>query len=141
MRGGIETLPSSVLQEILNGRLGVVDLARLESCASRFRAPSGIAPYESKSIAEAAAHYSCQMHPVFENLPPRARLALLARCDGHWKQVLYFLECLLRMRGHSAAAGAHSNVSAGVFSLRLLANLAPCLGLCFSGGSVYGAEL
>jgi hypothetical protein len=75
MRGGIETLPSSVLQEILNGRLGVVDLARLESCASRFRAPSGIAPYESKSIAEAAAHYSCQMHPV---------CTLGASCEVRW---------------------------------------------------------
>jgi hypothetical protein len=122
-------LPLSVLQEILNGRLGAVDLVRLESCASRFQAPSGIAPCETKSMAEATGHHSCQTHPVFENLPPRARLALLARCDGHWKQVLYFLECLLRMRGHSAAAGAHSNVSAGVFSLRLLADLVPFLGL------------
>jgi hypothetical protein len=141
MQGGIETLPSSVLQEILHGRLGTVDLARLESCSSRFRAPSGILPCESKSITEAAAHYSCQTHPMFESLPPRARLALLARCDGHWKQVLYFLEGLLRMRGHSAVAGARSNISAGVFSLQLLANLAPCLGLYFSGASVCGTEL
>jgi hypothetical protein len=119
-------LPSSILQEeILNGRLGAVDLARLESCSSKFRAPSGIAPCESKSIAEAAAHHSCQTHPVFENLPPRARLALLARCNGHWKQVLYFLECLLHMRGHSAPSSACSNVSAGFFSLQFLANLVP----------------
>jgi hypothetical protein len=103
--------------------------------------PSGIAPCESKSIAEAAAHHSCQTHLVFENLPPCACLALLARCDGHWKQVLYFLECLLHMRGHSAPAGARSNVSVGFISLQLLANLAPFLGLCFSGASVYGAEL
>jgi hypothetical protein len=123
MRGGIETLPSSVLQEILSGRLGAVDLVQLESCSSKFRSPSGIAPCEAKSIAEAAAHHSCQMHPVFENLPPRARLVLLARCDGHWKQVLYFLECLMRMLGRSAPAGACSNVSAGFFSLQLLANL------------------
>jgi hypothetical protein len=80
---GIETLPSSILQEILDGQLGAVDLARVESCSSMFQAPSGIAPCESKSIAEAAAHHSCQMHPVFENLLPCARLALLARCDGH----------------------------------------------------------
>jgi hypothetical protein len=125
MRGGIETLPSSVLQEILNGRLGAVDLARVDSCSSMFRAHSGIAPCESKSIAEAAAHHSCQTHPVFENLPPSARLALLGRCDGHWKQVLNFLECLMRMWGCSALAGACSNVSAGFFSLQLLANLAP----------------
>jgi hypothetical protein len=59
MRGGIETLPSSILQEILNGRLGAVDLARLESCSSMFWAPSGIAPCESKSMVEAAAHHSC----------------------------------------------------------------------------------
>jgi hypothetical protein len=58
MQGGIETLPSSVLQEILNGRLGAVDLARLESCSSMFQAPSGIAPCKAKSIAEAAAHHS-----------------------------------------------------------------------------------
>jgi hypothetical protein len=64
---------------------------------------------------------------MLENLPPRARLALLARCDGHWKQVLYFLECLLHMQGHSAPTGACSNVSAGFFSLHLLANLAPFL--------------
>jgi hypothetical protein len=89
MRGGIKTLPSFVLQEILNARLGAVDLARLES--------SGIAPCEAKSMAEAPTHHSCQTHPVFENLPPRACLALLTRCDGHWKQVLYFLECLLHM--------------------------------------------
>jgi hypothetical protein len=80
-------------------------------------------------MAEAVAHHSCQTHPVFENLPPRARLALLARCDGRWKQVLYFLEGLLRMRGHSASAGARSNVSAGFFSLQLPANLVPFLGL------------
>jgi hypothetical protein len=83
MWGGIETLPSSVLQEILNGRLGAVDLALLESCSSMFWAPSGIAPCEAKSIVETAAHHSCQTHPVFENLPPRARLVLLARCNGH----------------------------------------------------------
>jgi hypothetical protein len=100
-----------------------------------------IAPYESKSIAEAAAHHSCQMHPVFENLPPRARLVLLARCDGHWKQVLYFMECLLCMPGRSAPAGALSNVSAGFFSLEFLAILAPFLGLSFSGASVCGVEL
>jgi hypothetical protein len=58
MQGGIETLPSFVLQEILNGRLGAVDLARLESCSSMFQAPSGIAPCKAKSIAEAAAHHS-----------------------------------------------------------------------------------
>jgi hypothetical protein len=120
MRGGIETLPLIVLQKILNGRLGALDLAQLESCSSMFRAPSGIVPCESKSIAEAAAHHSCQTHPVFENLPPHARLALLARCDGQWKQVLYFLECLLRMRGHSALASARSNVTAGFFSLQFL---------------------
>jgi hypothetical protein len=136
MRGGIETLPSSVLQEILNRQLGAVDLARLESTSSMFRAPSGIAPCEDKSIAEVAAHHSCQTHPVFENLPPHARLALLARCDGHWKQVLYFLECMLRMQGRSAPAGTHSNVSAGFFSLQFLANLVPFLGLCFSGASI-----
>jgi hypothetical protein len=141
MRGGIATLPLSVLQEILYGRLGAEDLVRLESCSAMFRAPSGIAPCESKSIAEAAAHHSCQAHPVFENLPPRARLALLARCDGHWKQVLYFLECLLHMPGRSVPDGARSNVSAGFFSLQLLANLAPFLGLCISGGSANGAEL
>jgi hypothetical protein len=142
MQGGIETLPSSVLQEILiNRRLGAVDLARLESCLSMFRAPSGIVPCEAKSIAEAATHQSCQTHLVFENLPPCARLALLARCDGHWKQVLYFLECLLLMPGRSAPAGARSNVSAGFFSLQLLANLAPFLGLYYSGVSVYDAEL
>jgi hypothetical protein len=141
MQGGIETLPSSVLQEILNGRLGAMDLARLESCSSMFRAPCGIVPCKSKSIAEAAAHHSCQTHPVFENLPPHARLALLARCDGHWKQVLYFLECLLGMRGHSAPAGACSNVSVGFFSLQFPANLAPFLGLCFSGASTCGVEL
>jgi hypothetical protein len=140
MQGGIEILPSSVLQEILNGRLGAEDLERLESCSSMFRAPNGIAPCESQSIAEAAAHYSCQTHPVFENLPPRARLALLARYDGHWKQVLYFLECLLRMRRHSAPAGACSNISAGFFSLQL-ANLVPFFGLCFSGAFVSSAEL
>jgi hypothetical protein len=83
MQGGIGTLPSSILQEILNGRLGAMDLARLESCSTMFRAPSGIAPCESKFMAEAAALHSCQMHPVFENLPSRARLALLARCHGH----------------------------------------------------------
>jgi hypothetical protein len=116
MQGSIETLPLSVLQEILNGRLGAVDLARLESCSSMFR-----------SITEAAAHHSCQMHSVFENFPPHARLALLARCDGHWKQVMYFLECLLRMPGCSAPAGACSNVSASFFSLQFLANLAPFL--------------
>jgi hypothetical protein len=92
-------------------------------------------------MAEAAAHHSCQTHPVFENLPPRAHLALLARCDGHWKQVLYFLECLLLMRGRSAPANDHSNVSAGFFSLQFLPNLAPFLGLCFSGASVCDAEL
>jgi hypothetical protein len=41
--------------------------------------------------------------------------------------VLYFLECLLHMQGHSAPTGACSNVSAGFFSLHLLANLAPFL--------------
>jgi hypothetical protein len=97
-----------------------------------FRDPSGIVPCEAKSIAEAAAHHSCQAHPVFENLPPRARLALLTRCDGHWKQVLYFLECLLLMWGHSAPAGSCSNVSPRFFSLQFLANLVPFLGLCFS---------
>jgi hypothetical protein len=132
MWGGIETLPFSVLQEILNGRFGVVDMARLESCLSMFRAPSGIVPCESKSMAEATAHHSCQTHPVFENLPPCARLALLARCDGHWKHVLYFLECMLRMRGHYAPAGSRSNVSAAFFSLQFLDNLVPFLGLCFS---------
>jgi hypothetical protein len=106
-----------------------------------FRAPSGIVPCESKSIAEAAAHHSCQTHPVFENLSPRAHLALLARCNGHLKQVLYFLECLLCMLGRSAAVDAHSNVSAGFFSLQFLANLAPFLGLRFSGASVCGVEL
>jgi hypothetical protein len=100
-----------------------VDLARLESCSSMFRAPSGIVPCETKSMAEAAAHHSCQTHPVFENLPSRARLALLARCDGHWKLVLHFLECLQCMRGCSTPAGARSNVSAGFFSRPLLANL------------------
>jgi hypothetical protein len=55
--------------------------------------------------------------------------------------VLYFLECLLRMRGHSTPAGACSNVSANFFSLQFLANLGPFLGLCFSGASVCGAEL
>jgi hypothetical protein len=138
---GIETLSASILQEILDGRLGAVDLARLESCSSMFRAPSGIAPSKSKSIAEVAAHRSCQMHHVFENLLPCARLALLKRCNGHWKQVLYFLECLLLMQGHSAPASARSNVSAGFFFLQFLANLAPFLGLCFSGASVCGAEL
>jgi hypothetical protein len=83
MRGGIETLPLSVLQEILNGQLGAKDLARLESCSSMFRAPNGIAPCKAKSMVEAAVHHSCQTHPVFENLLPHARLALLARCDGH----------------------------------------------------------
>jgi hypothetical protein len=141
MQGGIETLPSSVLQEILNGRLGAVDLARLESFSSIFRAPSGIALCEAKSMAEAAAHHSCRTHPVFENLPPHARLALLTRCHGHWKQVLYFLECLLHMQGRSAPAGARSNVSAGFFFLQLLANLAPFLGLYFRGASDCGAEL
>jgi hypothetical protein len=106
-----------------------------------FRVPNRIVPCESKSMAEAAAHHSCQMHPVFENLPPHARLALLARCDGHWKQVLYFLEYLLCMRGCSAPAGARSNVSASFFSLQFLANLAPFLGLCSSGASVCVAEL
>jgi hypothetical protein len=120
MRGSIETLPLSVLQEILNGRLGAMDLAWLESCLSMFRAPSGIAPCMAKSIAEVAAHHSCETHPVFEILPSCARLALLVRCDGHWKQVLYFLECLLLMWGHSAPAGSRSNVSACFFSLQLL---------------------
>jgi hypothetical protein len=64
-------------------------------------------------------------------------LALLERCDGDWIQVWYFLDCLLCMRGHSALAGAHSNVSAGFFSLQLLSNLAPFLGLCFSEASIY----
>jgi hypothetical protein len=83
MSGGIETLPLSILlQEILSGRLGAEDLARLESCSSMFWALSRIAPCESKSIAEAAAYHSCQTHPVFENFPPRARSALLARCNG-----------------------------------------------------------
>jgi hypothetical protein len=81
------------------------------------------------------------MHPVFENLPPSAHLVLLARCDGHWKQVLYFLECLLRMRGRSAPTDAPSNVSAGFFSLQFLANLAPFFGLYSSGAFVCGAEL
>jgi hypothetical protein len=84
MQGGIETLPLSILQEILSRQLGAVDLAHLESSSSMFQAPSGIAPCESKSIAEAAAHHSCQTHPVFENLPPHARLGLLVRCDGQW---------------------------------------------------------
>jgi hypothetical protein len=141
MRGVIETLPSSILQEVLNGRLGAVDLARLESCSSMFRAPNRIAPCEAKSIVEATTHHSCQTHPVFENLPPHACLALLARCDGHWKQVLYFLECLLHMWGHSTPAGTCSNVSAGCFSLQFLGNLAPFLSLCLSGRSVCGAEL
>ena len=132
MPSGIETLPSSVLQEILNGRLGAVHLTQLESCSSMFRAPSRIVPCEAKSMAEAAAHHSCQMHPVFENLPPCACLALLTRCDGRWKQVLHFLECLLRMRRCSAPASARSNVSVGFFSLLLLANLVPFLGLYFS---------
>ena len=65
MWGGIETLPLSVLQEILNGRLGAVDVAQLESCLSMFRAPSGIAPCEAKSMVEAAAHHSCHTHVVF----------------------------------------------------------------------------
>jgi hypothetical protein len=141
MWGGIETLPSSILQEILNGRLGAVDLARLESCSSMFRAPSGIVSCEAKSITEAIGHHSCQTHPMFKNLPPRARLVLLARCGGHWKQVLNFLKCLLHILGHSTPAGTYSNVSAGFFSLQLLANFAPFFGLCFSGVSVYGAEL
>lgn len=85
MWGGIEKLPLSVLQEILNRRLGAEDLARLESCSSMFGEPSGIAPSKSKSIAEAAANHSYQTHLVFENLPSHARLALLARCEGHWK--------------------------------------------------------
>jgi hypothetical protein len=59
MQGGIETLPSSILQEILNGRLGAMDLAQLESYLSMFRAPNRIAPCESKSITEATAHHSC----------------------------------------------------------------------------------
>ena len=92
-------------------------------------------------MAKAAAHHSCQMHPMFENLPSCAHLVLLARCNGHWKQVLYFLGCLLHMGGHSALVGACSNVSVGFFSLQLLANLAPFFGLCFSGVCVYGAEL
>jgi hypothetical protein len=62
---GIETLPLFVMQEIINGRLGAVDLARLESCSSMFRAPKGIALCESKSIPEASSHYSCQTHPMF----------------------------------------------------------------------------
>ena len=94
---GIQILPSSILQEILDGQLGAVDLTRLESFSSMFRAPSGIAPSKSKSIAEATAHHSYQTHRMFENLPPCACLALLKRCNGHWKQVLYFLECLLLM--------------------------------------------
>jgi hypothetical protein len=106
-----------------------------------FWAPSGIVPCETKSIVEAAVHHSCQTHPVFEDLPPRAHLALLARCDGHWKQVLYFLECLPHMPGCSTLAGARSNVSASFFFLQFLANLAPFLGLCFSGASIYGVEL
>jgi hypothetical protein len=106
-----------------------------------FRAPNGIVPYKSKSIAEAAAHHSCQTHRVFENLPPRARLALLERCDGHWKQVLYFLECLLHVSGRSAPAGTRSNVSAGFITLQFLADLVPYLCLCFSGASICGAKL
>ena len=85
MHGGIETLPLSVLLEIPNGRLGAVDLAQLESCLSMFGVPSRIMPCEAKSITEATAHYSYQTHPVFENLPPRASLGLLARCNGHYK--------------------------------------------------------
>jgi hypothetical protein len=52
MRGGIETLPSSTLQEILNGRLGAMDLARLESYSSMFWVPNRIAPCKSKSIID-----------------------------------------------------------------------------------------
>jgi hypothetical protein len=55
--------------------------------------------------------------------------------------VLYFLECLLRMRGHSTPAGAHSNVSAGFFYLQFLTDLVPFFGLYFSGASMCGAEL
>jgi hypothetical protein len=36
MRGGIETLSLSVLQEIPNERLGAVDLVQLESYLSMF---------------------------------------------------------------------------------------------------------
>ena len=52
-------------------------------------------------------------------------MVLLARCDGHWKQVLYFLQCLLHTPGRSAPTCARSNVSAGCFCLQLLDNLAP----------------
>jgi hypothetical protein len=54
---------------------------------------------------------------------------------------LYFLECLPHMPGCSTLAGARSNVSASFFFLQFLANLAPFLGLCFSGASIYGVEL
>ena len=69
----------------------------------------------------------CLRHPVGSCLPPHARSALLARCNGHWKQVLYFLECLLRMPGPSAPANTHSKVSACFFSLQFLTNLVPFL--------------
>uniref|UniRef100_A0A7I4D5J0 RCC1-like domain-containing protein n=1 Tax=Physcomitrium patens TaxID=3218 RepID=A0A7I4D5J0_PHYPA len=139
MGGGIEMLPPCILQDILyNGRLGPVDLASLEASSYMFRAASGIAPYRFKSIAELAAHHSCQMHPVFENFPPRARLELLARCEGNWKLVLHFLNSLQRSSGLSVGgSGRDVLVAAGRYHT-LLVDRKGELYACGTGGSVLG---
>ncbi|KAG0591247.1 hypothetical protein KC19_1G161100 [Ceratodon purpureus] len=139
MKGGIEVLPPVILQDILTmGRLESLDLANLDMTSSVFRAPSGsIGGF--KSITEAAAHSYCEKHQLFESLDSSARLQLLARCEGNWKLVLHFLECLERSSGRVTEANAGKKVlTAGGKLHTLIVNKQGELFACGKGGAVLG---
>ncbi|KAK1261105.1 hypothetical protein QJS04_geneDACA023791 [Acorus gramineus] len=106
----IEELPSHLILEILSsGRLSAVDLACLENTCRTFR-----------SMAEFAAFNVCCGNSIFASLPTVARTELFERCNGNWKRVMRFLQCVEQSSGLVETSAGNMQITTGSYHTLLI---------------------
>lgn len=91
----LEDLPVHLILEILmSGRLGAIDLICLELTSRTFRGTHSLVPQKFKSLVDYAVFQLCWMHPFYASLHCDAQKELLGRCNDNWKRLLRFLQGL-----------------------------------------------
>lgn len=91
----IEDLPSHLILEILScGQLGAIDLVSLELTSRTFGGSHGLHPHKFRSLVDLAAFQLCGSHPLYVPLSLKSKKEIFDRCDGKWKRILRFLQCV-----------------------------------------------
>ncbi|KAK1261131.1 hypothetical protein QJS04_geneDACA023054 [Acorus gramineus] len=117
----IEELPSHLILEILSsGRLSAVDLACLENTCRTFRGVHGVFPQKFRSMAEFAAFNVCCGNSIFASLPTVARTELFERCNGNWKRVMRFLQCVEQSSGLVETSAGNMQITTGSYHTLLI---------------------